>query len=297
MLFLSSVICVLLIIANAITEYQIKGSVTEERLVNRKRVRSWWIIFLVLISVLYVGGWLFKFLLYSLSLWAVFEFSRLLKIKVSFLSVLLFFIGIIGYDALIHYADHDFLLIAFLLPFFLSAGALYFRNHLKIRIVFIVLFCVSSIGSVYIVSHLGEKNGYDEKLLILFLFFIAAASDISQYVSGKLWGNKKLVPRLSPGKTYEGALGGVIFTGFIFSLMFPGIINVSWVTSLLLGGAIVVTGILGDINVSFYKREANVKDAGASIPGHGGLLDRIDSLMFMAPMFGLYLFFNGSAGY
>lgn len=297
MFIFSSVIGVLLVIASVITEYQMRKKLTEERLTNRKRVRSWWVIFLVLIPVLSVGGWLFTCLLYFLSLWAAFEFSKLLNANITLSGVLFFFVAIAGYDVLVRHADYRFLVVLLLLPFFLSAGALWFRNCSKVRIILIILFCISAIESVYIVSHLGSKNGYDQSLLVLFLFFIAAASDIVQYISGKLWGNNKLASRLSPGKTCEGALGGIIFTSLIFSLILPDIINISRVTSLFLGGIVAVVGILGDVNISFYKREANVKDTGTSIPGHGGLLDRIDSLMFMAPAFGLYMFFNNSAGY
>lgn len=296
MFILASFICILLIVATAIVEFQIKKNITAERLINRQRVRSWWAISMILISALYIGGWPFKLLLFALILWAILEFSRLLRFEISSFKVLFFSIAMVGYEALV-YIDYNFLLIAFLLPFFLLAGAFYSRNFSRIRIILILLFCISSVESIQIVGHLGNKNGYDGELLILFLFFIVATNDIAQYISGKLWGGTKLSPKLSPGKTYEGALGGVIFTSCAFALMLPNIIHISWGTSLFLGGIISAIGISGDISISYYKREASVKDTGISIPGHGGLLDRIDSLMLMAPTFGLYIFFNNSTGY
>ncbi|MGD8925422.1 MAG: phosphatidate cytidylyltransferase, partial [Thioalkalispiraceae bacterium] len=120
-------------------------------------------------------------------------------------------------------------------------------------------------------------------------FFITSLNDIFQYLCGKLFGKMPLAPRISPNKTIEGAIGGILLTGLVVSLSLPWIVKITWPSAILIGVIIAALGIVGDLNISFIKRQANAKDSGASMPGHGGLLDRIDSLILTAPGFGLCL--------
>ena len=119
---------------------------------------------------------------------------------------------------------------------------------------------------------------------ILFLLAATWASDTFAYFVGRSFGKHKLAPLLSPKKTIEGALGGVagaVLVGFIFTLIVPGM---STVVILLLGALIGVASLLGDLVESAFKRQAMVKDSGQIIPGHGGVLDRFDSLLVTAPL-------------
>lgn len=126
------------------------------------------------------------------------------------------------------------------------------------------------------------KNGGQG--LLLFLVFITEINDVLQFIWGKLLGKHKITPSVSPNKTWEGFLGGVIstttvgyFLGFLTPLLDWQVIVASFI--------IACTGFFGDIVMSAVKRDLGVKDTGNSIPGHGGILDRLDSLTYTAPIF------------
>lgn len=125
---------------------------------------------------------------------------------------------------------------------------------------------------------------------VLLLVFTIVVSDSAQYYAGRTLGRHKLAPRISPKKTIEGALGG--FVAAPVFLYFAGPYLVPVVTPLMiapLGVALVACGIAGDLFESMIKRAANIKDSSALIPGHGGVLDRIDALLFATPPFYMFL--------
>lgn len=132
------------------------------------------------------------------------------------------------------------------------------------------------------------------KFLIMGIFVLIWINDSFAYLVGKTMGRTKLFTRVSPKKTVEGALGGFVFTmiGTYFLAKYEPILSLNqW---LILALIVVIFGILGDLIESKLKREAGVKDSGAILPGHGGLLDRLDSLIFAAPFayLTLYIFTN-----
>jgi len=131
---------------------------------------------------------------------------------------------------------------------------------------------------------------------VLFILCLVWAADTGAYFSGTLWGKHKLAPKISPGKTIEGLCGGImsalivaaifaVFAKIEFSKLLP------WTILVIL---VVLFSVLGDLFESIMKRQAGVKDSGQWIPGHGGILDRIDSLTAAVPVFtlGLLLFIN-----
>ena len=115
-------------------------------------------------------------------------------------------------------------------------------------------------------------------------------SDTAQYYVGRAFGRRRLAPAISPKKTVEGAIGGLVF-GTVGLIVIGAWWAPQWgiATRLVLGLAIVALGIAGDLFESFLKRRAGVKDSSALIPGHGGVLDRIDALLFAAPVYYLVL--------
>jgi phosphatidate cytidylyltransferase len=121
--------------------------------------------------------------------------------------------------------------------------------------------------------------------LILYLVVLTQGNDVAQYLWGKLLGKHKVVPKVSPNKTWEGLLGGVATTIGLAYLLAPFLTPLSPLHILFSGIIIGLGGFIGDVNISALKRDIGVKDSGTTIPGHGGILDRIDSLTFTAPMF------------
>lgn len=122
--------------------------------------------------------------------------------------------------------------------------------------------------------------------LVLLLIITAECNDIFQYLTGKMFGKRKIAPKISPNKTVEGFLGGLILTPVLTNLLGWFLLpERSILFYTLLGLGIAFFGFCGDLFISRIKRRAGVKDTGRLIPGHGGLLDRVDSLIFSAPLF------------
>lgn len=138
-------------------------------------------------------------------------------------------------------------------------------------------------------SHYGT-DPYHGAQLIMFLFLMVWSADIGAYFVGKSVGKRKLLPNVSPGKTFEGFIGG-IFTSCLLVYIAGNIIGwTSEQNTIVLMVTIVITtiSVLGDLNESMFKRQAGVKDSGTILPGHGGVLDRIDSLTATAPIYALF---------
>jgi len=126
---------------------------------------------------------------------------------------------------------------------------------------------------------------------VVFLLLIIAAADIGAFFSGHRFGGPKLAPKISPGKTWSGAAGGLvasILAAAIFSRLVPDI-PLTPAAAALTAVALVAFSICGDLLISLFKRHRGLKDTSALLPGHGGMLDRIDSLSAAAPVFALVL--------
>jgi len=146
----------------------------------------------------------------------------------------------------------------------------------------IAVYCVSYVP-VFLSLNIPGFEGKN-LLLIAFLILIVQLSDVLQYVWGKAIGRHKIAPRLSPSKTVEGFLGGVISATLIGAAMFWITPFTPWQAGLMALG-IALMGFFGGLVMSAIKRDRGVKDWGDSIAGHGGFLDRLDSLVFAAPLF------------
>ena len=125
---------------------------------------------------------------------------------------------------------------------------------------------------------------------VLLIMSVIVISDSAQYYTGRAFGKRALAPTISPKKTLEGAIGGIIFGTLAFTigarLVFP---TAPLLLVVLVGASISALGIVGDLFESLLKRSAGVKDSGAIIPGHGGVLDRIDSWLFAAPVYYVFV--------
>jgi len=292
MLTISLLIFSTLLLVTLVIEYQYTLNKTVEINNNRIRVRTWWLICAICIPVLITGGWVITLFIYVLIYWSAIEFSRLLNVRINSLSILFFTSALLTYH-FTSFIYKDSLSIFYYTPLLFFLASVTIPNWLpritSLRAILVLMLCISSIFSIDLIRLQCETLKLDAGLLILFLFFITASNDIFQYFSGKKYGCHPLALNLSPHKTWEGALGGLVLTTITSMLTLPYIIEVSGLTAARTGFVISILGIAGDLNISYLKRRANAKDSGTSLPGHGGLLDRIDSLIFTAPGFGLCL--------
>lgn len=129
-------------------------------------------------------------------------------------------------------------------------------------------------------------------VLVLWLVLLVIASDIGAFFVGRSLGRRKLAPRVSPGKTWEGAFGGLAAVALV-SLAAAAIFAVPAAVAVGFGCAVGIFSVVGDLTESMFKRSAGLKDSGSVLPGHGGILDRIDSVTAAAPLYALGLFGSG----
>lgn len=144
------------------------------------------------------------------------------------------------------------------------------------------VFAFSHVAFLLVLPADGKQTG---ALLVLFLVGLTEFNDVAQYIWGKSFGRIKITPTVSPNKTLAGLLGGVATTALVALLLGPLLTPMSGAMALLAGVIIGVTGFCGDVVMSAIKRDCGVKDSGTLLPGHGGILDRLDSLIFTAPVF------------
>ncbi len=153
---------------------------------------------------------------------------------------------------------------------------------------------ILSFGVLYIGLTLGHlvllRQLPEGEFLIFFLILVTWAADTAGYYVGKLFGRRQLASRLSPNKTIEGFGGGLIFAPIVALLAHYWFLpSLSMVDCVANGLLLTVVGLIGDLSESAFKRRGGVKDSGGLIPGHGGILDRLDSLLLTAPTFYYYM--------
>ena len=156
-----------------------------------------------------------------------------------------------------------------LLRFMLKSGSLLYLS-LFVYFVFII-----------------ESHLTDLRIYLLYSVLIAILSDIGGLIFGKTFKGKKLT-KISPNKTISGSIGSFVLSIFLIPIFYNNLIVYDFLTLLILTIAISLTSQLGDLFISYLKRKANVKDTSDLLPGHGGLLDRVDGIIFAAPL-GVFL--------
>ncbi len=155
--------------------------------------------------------------------------------------------------------------------------------------VMLTVFCLSHIAYLLV---LPVKNIDAGSIgLVIFLIFMTQLNDVAQYIWGKSLGKHPIIPKVSPNKTREGFLGGVITITLISGMIAPFLTPLTMTYGFLAGLIISVSGFVGDVVISSVKRDLEIKDSGTLIPGHGGILDRFDSLIFTAPLFFHYVYY------
>ena len=150
---------------------------------------------------------------------------------------------------------------------------LFYLSHFQARKTFIIAVTIYLVLAFLFFIFSGKTQA-----LLLFTFLVISIFDSFSQISGQLWGRTKLVPRISPGKTIEGLAGGTL-VAMVSALLLRKLVPLPYGTVLLISLVIVLFAFTGDLLASFYKRKFNVKDYSNLIPGHGGFLDRFDSLI------------------
>jgi phosphatidate cytidylyltransferase len=148
----------------------------------------------------------------------------------------------------------------------------------------VTVFSLSHAAFLLVLPADGNPNGGGGGLL-LYLVLLTQANDVAQFVWGKLLGRRQVVPKVSPNKTWEGLIGGMGTTVVLAVLLAPVLTPMGPGGSLFAGVLIGLAGFFGDVTMSALKRDLGIKDSGSFIPGHGGILDRVDSLTYTAPLF------------
>lgn len=256
---------------------------------------------ILLVGCLVFGGWTFLLFMLAASCLCLREFIRILHIEgrtVKFLVWVLHIVSIVvtaavwGYFPNVEVSGAPLVL---LLPFlFMLFAAELFRAKDD---------AVSQLGKAVLASAYVSvpfalsvavpaivSGGYDYRV-ILGVFVLIWSCDTFAYLFGISVGRHKLMERISPKKTVEGFLGGFISTlvmGYVLSLFFPGTMDTAhWMA---VAGIVAIFGVLGDLVESMFKRQAGIKDSGNIMPGHGGMLDRLDSFIMSIPFIYTYLY-------
>jgi phosphatidate cytidylyltransferase len=234
----------------------------------------------VVLAAIFIGGELFFVLLALVLGLATFEFVQLME-RGNFRPALLFSWGFAGIGLFVARDPNE----AWLRPAMtgLLGGALVWQIFQASRPAPTADWALTVVGGLYIGwmgGHLvALRQGPDGIKWLLMALVITWSADTGAYLVGSTWGRRKLAPRLSPGKTVEGTTGGWL-TGVVVGALLAGLLDLGIEHGLALGALIGVASPLGDLGISMIKRQVGAKDSGHLIPGHGGMLDRIDSILF-----------------
>lgn len=258
------------------------------------RINAWWVMILIIFAAAALGFYGVNGLFFVISFMALREFLSLLYIRRGdHLALAACFYVILPIQYILVAIDwfsmftifipvYGFLFLP-ILSALLGDTAHFLDRSTKVQwALMISVFCISHIPAILTL----DIEGFEDKklLLMIFLILVVQSSDVLQYVWGKLFGKHKIAPKLSPSKTVEGFVGGVVSASVLGGLLY-------WLTpfnpvqAVLMSLLICLMGFLGGLVMSAMKRSMGVKDWGNMISGHGGMLDRMDSLCFAAPIF------------
>jgi phosphatidate cytidylyltransferase len=262
------------------------------------RVRAWWVMAAVFFAAILVSNRISLVFFGLLSFWAMKEYITLLKTRpadhhalvFTFLAIPIqyYWIGIGWYGMFIIFIP-VYMMLALPVRMVLSketAGFVASASQIQLGLMLFV-FGLSHIGYLLTFPQLGDTTA-NGRTLILFLVFVVEMSDVLQYIWGKTLGRHKILPTISPNKTWEGFIGGIA-SAMLLSLAIRFLTPFSIGETLMVSFFITVAGFCGGAVMSAVKRDFGVKDFGSVIPGHGGMLDRVDSLCYAAPIFFHYV--------
>ena len=255
------------------------------------RLFSGTVLLLGLIVLLLIGGDLLLLSSVTLSIIAVIEITRVLNLS-KVLTFIIFPFTVFYYIIVVKYAREAILLflismILLLLLFYVFSYPKYSIKDIALTI-FTIFYVPVMFSFVYL---LREQRGQFGRYIVWLIFISSWGCDTFAYLTGLLFGKHKLLKQVSPHKTIEGSIGGIlgsILLGIIYILTLNNFIKIDITMSLIRVSIACALGAIfsqiGDLTASAIKREYNIKDYGNLIPGHGGVLDRFDSVIFTAPI-------------
>jgi phosphatidate cytidylyltransferase len=282
-------------IAGAILAARAKSERSRATVDNlRARVNAWWVMIIVFAVAFTLGKTATVVLFAFASFFALREFITLTPTSRSdYLPLLLaFFVLLPGQYVLIGFEQYGtFTIFIPVYGFLVLAAAAtlaadtsqFLERSAKVQWgAMITIYCISYAPALLT---LQPRSYHDSgALLLFFLLLVVQLSDVMQYVFGKLFGKTPLAPAISPSKTVEGLIGGGLAATLIGSALWWATPFSYW-AALAISAIIVIAGVLGGLTLSAVKRSLGAKDWGVMIEGHGGMLDRLDSVSFAAPVF------------
>ncbi|MFQ1017438.1 phosphatidate cytidylyltransferase [Gilliamella sp. BG7] len=258
------------------------------------RINAWWVMVAVISIAFFLGKFAVIFLFFILSVIALREFLTITPVNHydSYALMFAYFIALPLQYILVAMSWYGLFCVfipvyGFLLLAILAAITGSTNNFLErtAKVQWGLMITVYNISFVPALLILPIDNYQDRNLLLTaFLLLIIELSDTFQYVFGKLFGKHKIIPNLSPSKTVEGFIGGTLLASLIGACLFK-ITPFSCVQAGLISLIVTLLGFLGGLVMSAIKRDKGIKDWGNFISGHGGMLDRLDSVCFAAPIF------------
>jgi phosphatidate cytidylyltransferase len=288
-------IVVLLLVATAIVAFMRRGDSADRHAELASRVRSWWVLVIVFaIAISFRRSVAIAFFA-ILSFLALKEYFSLIPTRRADRRVLFWaylcvplqylWIGMHWYNLfLIFIPVWAFLWIAMLMvvrgetkDFLRAAGTIHWG-------LMTMVFGLSHLAYLLVLPD-GKAVAAHGAALLLFVVLLTELNDVAQYVWGRTLGQRKIIESVSPKKTVEGLIGGALTTTVIAFFLAPYLTPLTPGDRVAVGLMIGFGGFLGDVTISAVKRDIGVKDSGSMIPGHGGILDRIDSLLFTGPLF------------
>ena len=252
-----------------------------------KRLATALFLIFLLIGVFSIGNngiKLMVIILSFLSFFEIFQFSKR-KIKLHYhITLLIFLYFLIIKSGFLNIFDNLILIFFYTLSSLIIIGSLFQKFNIHFSILGFLLNS-TFFSIIYIIT-----NQNLEYKLIFIIITIISLCDIFAYLIGKKFGKSKIFPKISPNKTIEGYIGSFFCSLFLFLLIFS-YLNLKDLNLILYVIIIIFSSFIGDLYVSFFKRKLNIKDLGKLFPGHGGVLDRIDSWLFSFPLSFLILQF------
>jgi phosphatidate cytidylyltransferase len=253
-----------------------------------------------IIGSVFIGSFAFFLLIFLANILSLKEFMTMIKkmfpdFGLSYRLIITgSFIYLIGATAALGLIPQKMMIVALIIPLLLISIELFLKKEKPLINLSLSIFGIVYITIPFVMLIFLAANPYDQNtgapLLLLSFFVIIWVNDTFAYLTGKIIGRHLIFKRISPKKTWEGTVGGFVFSmaaGYIFYQTSDTLPLWQWLS---LAGVIVISGIFGDFAESMIKRSLNIKDSGNALPGHGGFLDRFDSLLFAAPAATIFLY-------